>query len=166
MSKSLGNYIALGDAPNEMYGKVMSISDKLIMHYFELATELSLDEIKKIEKDLKKSNPRDVKMLLAREIVKMYHSEKDAKKAEENFINVFQKGEKPEDVATYKIKGKSENILEMLVNSKLVFSKSEARRLVEQGGVKVNDEIIKDFNFAVKRGCLMQKGKRFFVRVV
>jgi tyrosyl-tRNA synthetase len=166
MSKSLGNYIGLTDAPNDMYGKVMSIPDKLIMHYFELATELPLDEIKKIEKDLKKANPRDVKMMLAREIVIMYHSEKDAKKAEENFISVFQKKERPEDVATYKVKGKTENILEVLVNSKLVSSKGEGRRLIEQGGVKVNEETVKDINFAVKKDSLIQKGKRFFVKAV
>lgn len=165
MSKSLGNYIALNDAPNDMYGKVMSIPDKLIIHYFELATELALDEIKKMEKDLKGGkNPRDVKMRLAREIVAMYHSAKDAKKAEDNFIGVFQKKEKPEDIATHKIKGKSENILEVLVNSKLAPSKGEARRLIEQGGVKINDETVKDINFEVKKDSLIQKGKRFFVK--
>lgn len=166
MSKSLGNYIALSDAPNEMYGKVMSIPDKLMIHYFELATELPLDEIKKIGKDLKKKNPRDIKMLLAREIVTMYHSEKESKKAEEDFINVFQKKEIPEDVAVYKIRGNFENVLEALVNSKLTSSKGEARRLVEQGGVRIDDKVVKDINFAVKKGSLIKKGKRFFVKTI
>lgn len=166
MSKSFGNYIGLTEKPELMFGKIMSIPDDLIIKYFKALTDVPLDEIKKIEKDLKKSNPRDIKMLLAREIVAMYHSEKEAKKAEENFINIFQKKEKPEDVEVYEIKGKSENILEALVNSKLVSSKGEARRLIEQGGVKVNDETVKDINFAVKKDSLIQKGKRFFVKTV
>lgn len=167
MSKSLGNYIGLDDEPREMYGKVMSIPDKLILHYFELATELSDIELKKIHKQLiGKGNPRDIKMRLAREIVAMYHGKAKVKDAEKNFIQVFQKKEKPDEIPEFKIKGNEADLVDVLYDSKLAQSKSDARRLIAQGGVQIGEEIIKSINAKVKKDDLIQKGKRFFLKVV
>lgn len=167
MSKSLGNYIGLTDVPADMYGKVMSIPDKLIIHYFELATELPREEIEKLKPELK-SNPRDLKALLAREIVTLYHGSKESKKAEEAFTRTFKNRETPEDVNEAKVGASSMNVLELLVATKLTASKSEARRVVEQGGLKVNGTVIKDINAKVdikKDGTLLQKGPRTFLKV-
>jgi tyrosyl-tRNA synthetase len=158
MSKSYGNYIALLDSPEDMYGKIMSIPDTLITKYFELATDISMEEVKKIISDHMGAKKR-----LAREIVTLYHSAKDAEKAEENFIKVFSEKEIPEEVKEVKVKSK--NILDVLVETGLCSSKSDARRNVEQGGVSVGGEIVKDFNYEVKSGETIKKGKRRFVKV-
>lgn len=164
MSKSFGNYIGLTEKPELMYGKIMSIQDNLIIKYFELLTAVSGDEIKKMEKDLKSgTNPRDLKMRLAREIVKMYHSEKAAKKAEDNFVSTFSKGEMPEEIKEVKVKSK--NILDVLVETGLCSSKSDARRNVEQGGVSVDGNVVKDLSFELHSGVIIKKGKRHFVRI-
>lgn len=161
MSKSFGNYIGLTEKPELMLGKIMSIPDNLIIKYFELLTEVSGDEIKKMVKE--PANPRDLKLRLAREIVAMYHSEAAAKKAEENFIKTFSKKEMPEEIKEVKVKSK--NILDILVETGLCASKGEARRNVEQGGVTVDGKIVKDFNFEVKSGNVIKKGKRHFVKI-
>jgi tyrosyl-tRNA synthetase len=161
MSKSYGNYIALLDSPEDMYGKVMSIPDTLITKYFELATDISMEEVKKIISD-----PMGAKKRLAREIVTFYHSAKDAEKAEENFVKVFSEKEIPEEVREVKVKSK--NILDVLVETGLCSSKSDARRNVEQGGIKVDGKVMKDPKVEIKLsddGVLMQKGKRHFVKV-
>jgi tyrosyl-tRNA synthetase len=160
MSKSYGNYIALLDAPEDMYGKVMSIPDSLIKKYFELATKVSIVEV---EKELK--DPMKAKMRLAREIVTLYHTAKESEDAQENFIKVFSKGQKPEEIKSYKVK--SHKVIDILVETGLASSNSEARRLIEQKGVKSNDVVIEDVNQVLHQGeHLIQKGKRFFVKVV
>ncbi len=168
MSTTWGNVVNITEEPNEMYGKIMSMRDDLILDYFILCTRLPLPEIKKIEKDLKAgANPRDIKMRLAREIVTLYQSPVEAKMAEENFIKVFQKKETPTEVKSFKLKVKSLNIVDLLVETKLASSKSEARRLVEQGGIKVDGKVIKDVKAEIEiseEGVLIQKGKRHFVR--
>jgi tyrosyl-tRNA synthetase len=164
MGKTEGNMVALEDAPEEMYGKAMSWPDTLMPVAFEICTRAPTDEIKNILA----GDPRDAKMRLAREIVTLYYSAAAAKKAEENFVKIFQKKETPAEVQSLKLKMKSLNILELLVETKLAASKSEARRLVEQGGVKVGEEIIKDIKAVVeipKEGVLIQKGKRYFIKV-
>ncbi|MFA5129136.1 MAG: tyrosine--tRNA ligase [Patescibacteria group bacterium] len=164
MGKTEGNMVTLEDTPEEMYGKVMSWPDTLMPVAFEICTRVPTDEIKNILA----GDPRDAKMRLAREIVTLYHSAKDAEKAEENFIKVFQKKEAPSEVLSFKLKVKSLNILDLLVETKLAASKGEARRLVEQGGVKVGDQIINDINAVIEipaEGVLIQKGKRHFVKV-
>lgn len=170
MSKSLGNYIGLSDAPADMFGKVMSIPDKLIIHYFELATDLGEEEIAAFKKELESGeNPRDIKARLASEIVGLYHGAKAAKVAEEAFERVFSKKEIPRDVSETRVKKSSINILELLVGIKLVSSKGEARRVVEQGGLKVEGLVISDIQAQVeikKGGVLIQKGKKTFLRVV
>lgn len=166
MSKSLGNYIGLAEDPKEMYGKVMSIPDKLIMHYFELATEITDKEAKEIHSLLiKGENPRNIKMRLAREIVGLYHNKKVVEEAEENFINIFQKKQNPDNVKEFKIKKEME-LIDVLVESKLCGSKTDARRVIEQGGVKVEGKVVKNIKETVKRGKLIQKGKRHFVKIV
>lgn len=170
MSKSLNNYIALTEKPEEMYGKIMSLSDDLIARYFTLCTFLSLEDINGIKNDLEKGvNPRDLKMKLAFEIAKIYHGEKKAREAEDHFVKTVQKKEVPDEVQSIKLKVEKINLVDLLVEVKLVNSKSEARRLIEQGGIKIEGEVIKDFNKEVivnERGVLLQRGKRQFVRVV
>lgn len=170
MSKSLGNYIGLSDAPADMFGKVMSIPDKLIMHYFELATDLGEEEIAALKKELESGeNPRNIKARLARQIVALYHGARAAKAAEEAFDRVFSKKEIPTDVPEARVNKSSINILNLLVETKLVSSKGEARRVVEQGGVKVDGQVISDIQAQVeikKGGTFIQKGKKTFLRVV
>ncbi|NQU83883.1 MAG: tyrosine--tRNA ligase [Parcubacteria group bacterium] len=166
MSKSLGNYIAFTDEPREMYGKVMSIPDKVLMHYFELTTELADSELKKIKQQLKIKNPRDVKMRLAREIVEIYHGKAKVKDAEKNFVQVFQKKEKPDQIPTFKIEGEEMSLVDVLYESRLAQSKSDARRNIAQGGVQLNGEVVKDINTIVKKESLIQRGKRHFLKVV
>lgn len=171
MSKSFNNHIPLMAEPNDMYGRVMSVKDELLVQYFTLGTDLGLDEIKQIESELKNgTNPRDVKMRLAREIVTMYHSADDAKSAEEAFINQFQKGAKPdemEEVDLSELGSKSWSIVDLLVETHLAPSKSEARRLVEQGAVKLNDTVMSDLEAKIDlaNGDILQKGKRGFKKI-
>jgi len=170
MSKSLDNYIALTEGSDDMYGKVMSLTDDLIVRYFYLCTDLSERDVIKIKDDLanNKVNPRDYKMKLAYEIVKIYHGEKKAKAAEDYFIKTVQKKEVPESINNYELTITNWKIVDLLVEVKLAESKSEARRLIEQGGVKVDGNVIKDINQIIeitKSGVLIQKGKRGFVKV-
>jgi len=158
MSKSYGNYIALPDNPEDMFGKIMSIPDVLILKYFELATDVLMDEVKNIVAD-----PMNAKKRLAREIVAMYHSDEAAKKAEENFVKTFSKKETPDEIKEVAVKSK--NILDVLVEVGFCSSKGEARRNILQGGVTVSGEVVKDFNFEVKTGEIIKKGKRYFVKV-
>ena len=171
MSKSLNNYIALTEKPEEMYGKIMSLTDNLIVRYFELCTDLPAAEISGIKQDLAggKVNPRDYKMKLAYEAVKIYHGEKEAAKAQEYFVKTVQKKETPEKISNFQFPISNANIAELLVGVKLAASKGEARRLIEQGGVKIDGNVIKDINKIVEitaNGVLLQKGKRGFARVV
>lgn len=160
MSSSWGNVISLLDTKEDMFGKVMSIRDDLIVQYFTLCTDISLVEISNIEDELKSgTNPKNIKMKLAREIVKMYHGEKEAEKAQENFENTFSKGEFPED-AQIITASKEEKIINILVENKIVESKMEFRRLIEAGAVsdypdkKINDpnEIMGDIERKIKIG--------------
>lgn len=170
MSTSWGNIICITDDADNIYGKIMSMRDELITQYFELCTDVEMAEIKKMEAGMKKNevNPRDLKMMLAREIIKIYYDEPSALAAEENFKNIFQKKEIPDEVAECEIKEKNINILDLLVKINLAKSKGEVRRLIEQNGVKADGKIINDENLIIEipaDGVLIQKGKRFFVRV-
>lgn len=170
MSKTYNNTINLTDSPDEMYGKVMSLKDNLISEYFELCTELPLSEVKKIKQSLKskKINPRDAKARLAREIVGLYYGKRRASIAEREFNRIFREKKIPSIIPEIRIKEKSINILELLVKTKLAQSKSEAKRLILQGGVKINGKTQKDFQklVKIKRGMIIQKGKRKFVRII
>jgi len=170
MGKTTGNMITMEDEPKEMYGKVMSWPDTLIISAFEICTRVDKNECERIETEIKNNaNPRDYKMRLACEIVAIYYGEKKAKEAEENFIKMFQKKETPEEVKSQKSKVKSMNIVELLVEFNLAKSKGEARRLIEQGGIKIAGEVIKDINKIIeipKDGVLVQRGKRQFIKVI
>jgi tyrosyl-tRNA synthetase len=170
MSTSWGNVVTIVDNPNDMYGKIMSMKDELIPEYFELCTDISLPEVEKIKKDLKfqKLNPRDTKARLASEIVKIYYSSKVAQKAEEEFNKVFKEKELPSKIAEIRIKERSLNILDLLVKTRLTDSKSEAKRLVSQKGVKINREAQDDWRkeIEIKKGLIVQVGKRKFVKLV
>lgn len=171
MSKSLGNYIALTEKSEEMYGKIMSLADNLIVRYFTLCTNLLEQEIIEIRRELDggKVNPRDLKMRLAYEVVKIYHGEKKAKAAENYFVKTVQKKEAPEEVKNVVVGAGNMNIMELLVAVGLATSKGEARRLIEQGGVRVDGAVINDINKIVEiteNGVLVQRGKRGFVKVI
>jgi len=168
MSKSLRNYIGIDEKPEVMYEKAMTIPDKLIIKYFNLVTDIHPDEIEKLEKDLKdeKTNPRDIKMNLAKEIVKLYHVENEAEKAEERFKTIFQKGHIPKDIETIIIEGENFDIGEILVLNGLVKSKNELRRLVSQGGIKINNvKVDKLEDIKIKNKIIIQIGKKKFVRL-
>lgn len=169
MGKSEDNYIAVDDEPKEMFGKIMSIPDELITKYFELATNVPLDEIKKIEKAIKGGeNPMIYKKLVAKEIIKIYHDEKAADMAEEQFKKVFSENKLPDDIEVRTIKTDKINIIELMSSNDLASSKSEARRLIEQGAVKINEEKIDDVDMQVDltNETLIQVGKRKFLKVV
>ena len=168
MSKSIGNTIAIEDAPNEMYGKTMSIPDPCILPYFTLATDVAPDELVAIKAELrnKKTNPRDLKTRLAKAIVAQYHGDKAATEAEFEFIHVHQKKGQPSTMPTIEIRGGEHSILHLLINYKLAASRSEARRLVEQGGVKLDQRAITDWEqpVVIVAGAVLQVGKRKFVK--
>ncbi len=164
MSKSLGNYIALSDEPNDMFGKIMSLNDQLIDKYFLLCTDLTDKEIKGI-----KGNPKMRKLRLAREIVKIYHGEKEAKKAQEEFNKVFSKKELPSEIKSVKLKVLSMSISDILVKTGLVESNGQAFRLVTQGGVEVDGLKVtnpKEIISVSKSGRVIKAGKKNFVRII
>lgn len=169
MSKSWGNAIWLNDDPANMYGKVMSIKDDLIAEYFVLATAVPMEEIEKIKQELEGgTNPIEVKKKLAFEIVKELNSEKAALEAQNQFEQTVQKGEIPEDIPIYEM-GKEEHvqISDLLVSAGLSGSKSEAKRLVEQGGVQINNEAITNpaQEIIPEDNAVVKAGKRSFVRI-
>ena len=166
MSKSLGNYIAINDAPEDMYGKVMSIPDDLIMDYFKLCTDVETEALKIIE-DEAKENPRDTKAKLAKLIVEMYHSEEEADKAAVEFDRIFKNHEKPTEMPVKKIEKNEYRADELLVECELSSSKSEARRLIEQNAVEIEGEKITEPEkmVEIKDQMIIQVGKRRFVKI-
>ncbi|MFP4022456.1 MAG: tyrosine--tRNA ligase [Candidatus Paceibacterota bacterium] len=164
MSSSYGNTVNLLDEPNDMFGKVMSINDDLIIKYFHLMTRIPLKEVAGYEEELKSGvNPRDIKLKLAFEIVRMYHSEEQSKKAQEYFIKTFTNKETPEE--TLEFRASNRNVLSILKESGLASSRSEAKRIVEQGGVKIDGNTVTDDRKEVPTGSVLQKGKRKFLRI-
>lgn len=165
MSKTYNNCVYLTDSAEEMYGRLLSMPDALIPVYMECCTDLPMTEVKAAEKALKdgKENPKHLKMRLAREIVTMYHDTKAAAAAELAFENVFKNKGVPEDMPEYKAK-KGESLIDALLASGSVASKSEARRLIEQGGVKVNDAVVSSVDTKAEAG-VVKVGKRKFVKI-
>lgn len=171
MSKSLGNYIGIDENKNDMYVKVMSIPDSMIIKYYELVTDIHPDELDKIKESLNVTdvNPRDVKMSLAKEIVRLYHGEEASNEAEEYFKTIFQKNSIPEDIKEFKIDTNNEatcSIVKAMTLAGFVDSLSEAKRLVEQGGVKVNGEKVTDKNAEISSGEVIQVGKKKIGRII
>lgn len=168
MGKTTNNYIGVNENPNEIYGKVMSIPDDLIVRYFELATELPLSEIEKIQRALNEGeNPRNLKMKLAKAIVSIYHDATAATDAEKEFIEIFSKKGLPEDIEKKKVAKGTMSIIELLTEAGLASSKSEARRLIEGGGVRIDGKKVESSEemIALKKEKLLQVGKRKFLRV-
>ncbi|ERI93054.1 tyrosine--tRNA ligase [Clostridiales bacterium oral taxon 876 str. F0540] len=167
MSKSLGNYVGINESSKDIYTKVMQIPDSLIIKYFELTTDIHPDEINNIDEQLKKgANPRDIKMRLAKEVTALYHGDMEASAAEEHFKSLFQKNELPEDILEINI-SHEDSLIDIIVNSKLVPSKSEARRLGVQGGIKLNGNKISDLaSIVLNNKDIIQVGKRKFFRVL
>ncbi|MFH1187388.1 MAG: tyrosine--tRNA ligase [bacterium] len=172
MSKTKGNGINLSDTADDMYGKAMSYPDNLITMGLELLSDVSMDEIKNIEKEMKVgANPMDFKKMMAFEIVKIVKGESAAQKAQMNFINQFSKHQLPEDIKEFKFNppagGDGMNIIDLLIKTNLVSSKGEGRRMVQQGGVKIDGETVDDIEKVVdlKKEFVLQKGKRGFARV-
>ena len=170
MSKSLGNYIALEDSPDDMFGKVMSISDDLMWRYFSLLSFKSSEQISDYKRDIEEgSNPRDTKFLLAEEIVDRFH-EGLGKKSKENFINRFQKGNISQDLeeVVVTIESEAELLTRILKESNLLKSTSEALRLIKQSAIKVNDEKVSDTKFMLKKGTsnLVLVGKKKAAKII
>jgi tyrosyl-tRNA synthetase len=171
MSKSLNNYIGIDESPNEMFGKIMSISDDLMWRYFELLTDLSADEILalKTKCESAEQNPRNVKVNLAKLIIKDFHSSKAAQEAEEEFNRRFVKKEIPDDIEEMSVVSQTYKLAELLLQTNLAASKGEARRLIEQGGVKIDGEKVSNAQFEIElnaeKGLIIQVGKRKFLRI-
>ncbi len=170
MSKSLNNYIGVEDSPKEMFGKIMSIKDELIKRYFTLVTSLSNEEIKLIEKKIiEGENPRNYKVQLAKNIISQYHSVEEADKAEAEFINIFSKNKLPEDIVEVVLKIEGDGsfwVPKLLQILGLVGSSSDGKRMLEQGGVKVNGKKISEANLRVENEMVIQVGKRKFVKII
>ena len=169
MSKTSRNCIWLTDDPNEMFGKIMTISDEVIPDYFEFFTDLQMDEIIKIKKELKskKVNPMDYKKRLALEITKQFHGKQKANQAQKEFEKVFQKRKLPTKIPTVKLKSGKWNIVDLLMETKLCSSRSEAKRLLKQGAVEADKKqlTINNQQLTIKTNTIIKAGKRKFVRL-
>jgi tyrosyl-tRNA synthetase len=172
MSKSLGNYIGINESPSEMFGKVMSISDELMWRYFELCTDLRLEEISSLRllAERGEKNPRDIKVDLAKRIITDFHSSTDAQRAEEEFNRIFKNKGLPDEIEEHSLPSGSWKLPKLMVETSLAPSMKEARRLIEQGGVYIDNQSIsrQDFEVSISsdRPVLIQVGKRKFLRIV
>lgn len=165
MSKTYDNCIWLEDSANDMFSKVMRIEDRLITTYMECCTDLPMSEIAEAEKRMKKGeNPMDSKKQLAREIVRLYHGDAAADAAAGEFTSVFSEGNLPEDMPEITAK-KGESLLDLLLRAKLIPSKSEGRRLIEQGGIHLNNKVVRSIDVAPEEGTV-KVGKRKFARII
>ncbi|MFQ3549893.1 MAG: tyrosine--tRNA ligase [Armatimonadota bacterium] len=175
MSKSLGNYVGVTESPNDMFGKLMSISDDLMPTYFELCTDVPMEEVAQITEDLKngKAHPMDIKKRLAREIVTIYHSSEDAIKAQEEFERVFSQKEIPTDIPELELSDDDlqENkisIVKLLVKAQMAPSNGEAKRLIQQGGVTLDGKKISDINTHIEplSGQVLKAGKLKYAKIL
>ncbi len=171
MSTSRGNVINITDVSNEMFGKIMSMRDEMILKYFELCTQVPLAEINQLAEKLKSgANPRDLKAQLAREIVKLYHGEKTAEQAAKEFDKIFRERKAPEEIKTVKINlGGGKKLTDLMFEYQLAPSKGEAARLIDQKAVEINNEVILDRNYRVlfdkPEIKIIKVGKRGFLRL-
>jgi tyrosyl-tRNA synthetase len=175
MSKSLGNYIGVSEPPDQMFGKVMSVPDELMLDYFELLTDVSSEELIEMKNDMGNNsvNPMELKKRLGREIVASLHSKQDAEKAENSFSKVFQKRENPDDMPEYKISfseyAADSGIVDMskiLAATGTAKSRTEALRLIKQGGISVEGEKLTTPNYALKSGSIIKVGKHRFIKII
>jgi tyrosyl-tRNA synthetase len=167
MSKSLGNYIAIYDSPQDKYGKVMSIPDNLIINYFNYATRVKPDEVAAIEKELSdnSTNPKIIKQRLAREVVKLYHGEATAMEAENQFNLIFSQKKIPDDMPQYVLNAPAK-LTEILTLAGLCESNSEAKRLIKQKAVSIDNTKISDFDYILDNSAVIKAGKRRFLKVI
>ena len=170
MSKSLNNYIGVDEAPDEMFGKIMSISDDLMWRWFELLSFISEKEIASLKNEMDSGkNPRDIKFILAEELVNRFHADGDGEACKEAFLQRFQKGLMPEDIPgiSIDIDGDSMPLVNLLKNTEMVASTSEAARLIKQGGVKIDSKKVEDPKLEIKKGseAIYQVGKRKFLKI-
>ena len=170
MSKSLDNYIAIDEDPDEMFGKIMSISDDLMWRWFELLSFMPEEEISKLKDEMDAGkNPRDIKFVLAEELVDRFHKLGDGKDCKNTFLNRFQKGQIPDDIETVEIDIQSDSILlvNLLKEAAMIASVSEGNRLVNQGGIKINSEKVEDVKLEISKGSknIYQVGKRKFLKI-
>ncbi len=170
MSKSLNNYIGVNEDPDEMFGKIMSISDDLMWRWFELLSFITEEEIINLKNDMDAGkNPRDIKFILAEELVDRFHNDGDGKACKEAFLQRFQKGLMPDDISSISIdiEGESIPLVNLLKTSEMVSSTSEAARLIKQGGVKIDSEKVENPKLNIKKGseAIYQVGKRKFLKI-
>lgn len=169
MSKSEGGFIAMTDSPEDMYGKIMAMADSMIISYFEIATDVSMDEIEGMKVQLEKGvNPRDLKAKLAHTIVEQFIGAEEADQAAEHFEKVFKQHEIPMDIEEYTI-ATPQNIVDVLVKTGLTSSKSEARRMIDQGAIKIDQVAVTSLDTEVagtEDGVVLQRGKRQFIKLV
>ena len=171
MSKSLDNFIAIDEEPDEMFGKIMSISDELMWRWFELLSFIPEEDIANLKDEMKKGkNPRDIKFILAEELVDRFHKEGEGKKSKEIFLNRFQKGNIPHEIESVKVDIKNDSILlvNLLKDTNMISSISEGNRLITQGGIKINSEKVEDPKLEVSKGSegIYQVGKRKFLKII
>lgn len=169
MSKSLDNAIGIADDPKEIFGKTMRVPDPLIYKYFQLGTQVPLDELEAIKNELEdpNTNPRDVKRKLGLELVKLYYDEETAQRAIEEFDQIFIKKEVPDNIPEHKLNGENIKLIQLMTDTKMSPSNAESRRLIEQGGVTIDGEKVADVNFIIEPGSefVLKVGKRKFLRV-
>ncbi|MCX5701507.1 MAG: tyrosine--tRNA ligase [Candidatus Omnitrophica bacterium] len=158
MSKSYGNYIGINESPDDMFGKIMSISDQLMLKYYNLLTDCDLDDVKKM-------HPKEAKLNLAENIIQQYHGNDLAKKARHDFEHVFSLKELPKGISVYRLKDKETNIVDILLDSGLTESKNEARRLIKQGGVSLDGVRIDKEDTIVNKEGVLKVGKRRFLKL-
>jgi tyrosyl-tRNA synthetase len=169
MSKSLGNHIPLSTTPQDMYGKIMSLPDSAMAIYYELVARYTRDQVRALQADLEQGrrHPRDVKMDLARQVVAMFHGEREADRAQAEFRRVFQQGQAPEEMGVLTV-APGAALVDVIVGAGMASSKSQARRLMAQGGVRLDGEAMEDPSqtIAISKPVVLQVGKRGFVRLV
>lgn len=165
MSKSLGNYVGISDAPEDMFGKLMSITDTLMFRYYELLSDKSVPEIEQMKKDIESGvlHPMEAKKRFAAEMVGRYHGSQEAVRAEEEFVKVFSNRENPEDMVEIKNAG---TLLDMIMSLNFAQSKTDARRLAEQGGVYLDGQRVTDLNISITGDHILKVGKRKFAKIL
>jgi tyrosyl-tRNA synthetase len=167
MSKSLGNYIGVDEAPNEIYGKVMALADNMILQYFELLTDVPDNELNDFKRQVAGNtiNPMILKKRLAVELVTQLHGREEALKADENFTNVFQKREMPEEIAEIEVTA-DEDVRDIITRANIAKSRSDATRLLQQGAISIDGVKITSGKTAYQDGNIIKVGKHHFIKVV
>ena len=170
MSKSLDNYVAIDEDPDEMFGKIMSISDDLMWRWFELLSFMPEEQISKLKDEMNiGKNPRDIKFVLAEELVDRFHEDGDGEKCKETFLNRFQKGNMPDEIELIEVKIEKDTIplVNLLKDTNMISSISEGNRLIKQGGIKINSKKVEDSKLEISKGTedVYQVGKRKFLKI-